>query len=201
MAIRSDHNPPESAHVDSESQRLRELIEPAVRAHNLFLEDVQLQIAGARQIIHVVVDLPEDQTGGVGLGTIAEVSGDLSHVLDEDPQDSGRPYELEVSSPGVSRPLTEPRHWRRASGRLVWIRPVQGEIFLGRLLEVDDEGVTIRSEVVPKKGMKPKKGDPTHIPFARIREGQVEIEFSHPGDAAATNGNPTGNSNSSAQEA
>lgn len=201
MAIRPNQNPPESAQIHSESQRLRELLEPIVLAHNLFLEDVQIQISGAHQAVHIVIDLPEDETGGVGLDLISGVSMDLSQALDDDPHDSGRPYDLEVSSPGVGRPLTEPRHWRRAKGRMVRVQLARGDDVSGRLLSVDDDGVTVRPEAVAKKGMKPKKGDPEHLSFERIREGRVEIEFSHPEDALQRSGDTARDSNSSAEEA
>ena len=104
------HNP--------EAARLRALLEPAVQANRLYLEDVAI-IAGSHRVVHVVVDLPQEETGGVSLDAIADISKVLSDVLDNDPGDDGRPYDLEVSSPGVGRPLTERRHWDRAKGRMV----------------------------------------------------------------------------------
>jgi ribosome maturation factor RimP len=121
-----------------------------------------------------VVDLPQEETGGVSLDVIADISKVLSDVLDNDPDDDGRPYDLEVSSPGVGRPLTEPRHWHRAKGRMVKVNVLQGDNVTGRIQAVDNSGVTI-----VKKGMKPKQGDPIKLPFDRIRNGKVEIEFSH----------------------
>ena len=161
----------------AEAARLKELLEQAVASHGLFLEDVEIRIAGALRTIHVIVDLPEDQTGGVGLDAIAEVSQTLSKTLDEDPQDDGRPYSLEVSSPGLSRPLTQPRHWRRNVGRLVKLKLVDGGDITGRVLEVGADGVTVRPEEAPKKGMKPSPGEPVQMEFANIRSGKVEVEF------------------------
>ena len=161
----------------AEAARLKELLEQAVASHGLFLEDVEIRVAGALRTIHVIVDLPEDQTGGVGLDAIAEVSQALSKTLDEDPQDDGRPYSLEVSSPGLSRPLTQPRHWRRNVGRLVKVKLVDGGDITGRVLEVGADGVTVRPEEAPKKGMKPRPGEPVQVEFANIRSGKVEVEF------------------------
>lgn len=161
----------------AEAARLKELLEQAVASHGLFLEDVEIRVAGALRTVHVIVDLPEDQTGGVGLDAIAEVSQTLSKTLDEDPQDDGRPYSLEVSSPGLSRPLTQPRHWRRNVGRLVKVKLVAGEDFTGRVLDVGADGVTMRPEEAPKKGMKPRPGEPVQVEFANIRSGKVEVEF------------------------
>lgn len=161
-----------------EAARLRALLEPAVQANRLYLEDVAI-VAGSHRVVHVVVDLPQEETGGVSLDVIADISKVLSDVLDNDPADDGRPYDLEVSSPGVGRPLTEPRHWHRAKGRMVKVNVVQGDNVTGRIQSVDDGGVTIIPEIAVKKGMKPKQGDPVKLPFDRIRNGKVEIEFSH----------------------
>ncbi|MFP3581144.1 ribosome maturation factor RimP [Arthrobacter sp. fls2-241-R2A-200] len=170
------HNPEES--------RLKALLEPAVVASRLFLEDVAIHVAGSHRTVHVVVDLPQEQTGGVSLDAIAEVSKALSDILDNDPHDDGRPYDLEVSSPGIGRPLTEPRHWHRARGRMVRVNVKQGENILGRIASVGTSDVTLIPEHEVKKGMKPKQGDPITIPFDRIRQGKVEIEFSHLPEAA-----------------
>ncbi|HEU4668334.1 MAG TPA: ribosome maturation factor RimP [Arthrobacter sp.] len=161
-----------------EAARLRALLEPAVQANRLYLEDVAI-LAGSHRVVHVVVDLPQEETGGVSLDVIADISKVLSDLLDNDPNDDGRPYDLEVSSPGVGRPLTEPRHWHRAKGRMVKVNVVQGDNVTGRIQSVDDGGVTIIPELAVKKGMKPKQGDPIKLPFDRIRNGKVEIEFSH----------------------
>ena len=168
------HNP--------EAARLRALLEPAVLANRLYLEDVAI-IAGSHRVVHVVVDLPQEETGGVSLDAIADISKVLSDVLDNDPGDDGRPYDLEVSSPGVGRPLTERRHWHRAKGRMVKVNVVQGDNVTGRIQAVDDSGVTLVPEIAVKKGMKPKQGEPVHLPFDRIRSGKVEIEFSHLSEA------------------
>lgn len=167
----------------AEAQRLFALLDPTVQAHHLFLEDVSVHIAGTHRTVSVVVDLDEDETGSVGLDRIADISRELSAVMDSDPHDDGRPYDLEISSPGVGRPLTEPRHWRRARGRMVKVDLAAGDSTLGRLLSVDDDGITIRPELPVKKGMKPKHGEPERIGFADIRRGHVEIEFSRLDDA------------------
>ncbi|OFI36653.1 ribosome maturation factor RimP [Arthrobacter sp. SW1] len=162
-----------------EESRLKALLEPVVQANRLYLEDVTVQVAGSHRTVQVVIDLPQEETGGVSLDVIAEISRALSDVLDNDPHDDGRPYDLEVSSPGVSRPLTEPRHWHRARGRMVKVNVIQGDNLTGRIQSVDDDGVTLVPELEVKKGMKPKQGDPVKLPFDRIRHGKVEIEFSH----------------------
>ena len=172
-----------------EAERLHALLEPAVLANRLYLEDVSIHIAGANRVVHVVVDLPQEETGGVSLDVIAEISKTLSDILDNDPSTDSRPYDLEVSSPGVGRPLTEERHWHRARGRLVTVNVIQGDNITGRIQSVDDGGVTLVPELAVKKGMKPKQGDPVKLPFDRIRSGKVEIEFSHLEEAGLENAN------------
>jgi len=172
-----------------EAERLYALLAPAVQANRLYLEDVSIHIAGANRVVHVVVDLPQEETGGVSLDVIAEISKTLSDILDEDPSTDSRPYELEVSSPGVGRPLTEERHWHRARGRMVTVNVIQGDNVTGRIHSVDSSGVTLVPELAVKKGMKPKQGDPVKLPFDRIRSGKVEIEFSHLEEAPLENDN------------
>lgn len=161
----------------AEAQRLATLLRPTVEAAGLYLEDVKVHMAGTHRTVSIVVDLPEDETGGVGLDAIGHVSRALSETMDTDPHDDGRPYDLEISSPGATRPLTEPRHWRRALGRMVKINMVDVDNLMGRILAVDDDGVQILPEIAVKKGMKAKQGEPEKILFTRIRRGIVEIEF------------------------
>ena len=170
-----------------EAARLRTLLEPAVQANRLYLEDVSIHVAGANRVVHVVVDLPQEETGGVTLDVIAEISKTLSEILDNDPGTDSRPYELEVSSPGVGRPLTEERHWHRARGRMATVNVIQGDNITGRIQSVDDGGVTVVPEITVKKGMKPKQGDPIKLPFDKIRSGKIEIEFSHLDEAGLEN--------------
>ncbi|MCW1249826.1 ribosome maturation factor RimP [Acaricomes phytoseiuli] len=162
------------------AERLFSLLQPVVQERRLYLEDVQVKIAGTRRIVHVIVDLPNGEEGSVSLDVIADLSHALSAALDADPEDDDRPYELEVSSPGVGRPLSELRHWRRALGRIVTVTPVKQEHTgsqTGRLVEVTEAGVTLQPEVQVKKGMKPKLGEPVSFSFDKIRQAKVEVEF------------------------
>lgn len=178
---RSSRRAPESPFA-AEEARLHALLEPTVTAHGLFLEGIAIKSAGAHRTLHVVVDLPQEETGGVGLDLIAEISHALSDALDASKAAGtfadDRPYDLEVSSPGVSRPLTQPRHWHRARGRVVKVNVLHGENVTGRLTEVTDDGVTVIPDLPARKGVKPKQGAPVTLPFSQIRSGKVEVEFS-----------------------
>ena len=102
---------------DDES-RIADVIRPVVAAAGMDLESVRVTAAGRRRLLRVVVDSDR----GVSLDDAAAVSRELSAALDTVAVMGDFPYTLEVSSPGVDRPLTDNRHWRRAVGRLVQVR-------------------------------------------------------------------------------
>jgi len=118
-------------------------------------------------VLRVTVDLPDDALGGVPMEAVASASQALSAALDASTVMGGTPYVLEVSSPGVDRPLTEHRHWARARGRLVRAALSDGRQVTDRLSEVDGDGVVIGS---------------SRIAWADLRTGRIEIEFARPGD-------------------
>ncbi len=189
MAVRSGNEQQAStrrstleAELRVEANRLRTRLQPVVEQHHLYLEEVDIKVAGSHRTVHVVVDLPEDASGSVGLDVISAISTDLSTAMDEDPENDDRPYSLEISSPGVSRPLTEPRHWRRNVGRMIEVKPVSGDAILGRLQEVSDTGVRILPQLPVRKGTKAKQGDPLTLDFSRISKGTVQVEFAHTQD-------------------
>ena len=91
-------------------RKLAGLIEPVVAAAGMDLESVRMSVAGKRRLLRIIVDSDH----GVSLDETADVSRDISTLLDANNALGDAPYTLEVSSPGVDRPLTEPRHWRRA---------------------------------------------------------------------------------------
>ncbi len=122
-------------------QRLLTLLNPVVEAAGYDLEDVTVSQAGRRSLVRVIVD----RDGGIDLDAVADVSRAVSDVLDDDETggaDLADAYVLEVSSPGVDRPLTAPRHWRRAVGRLVR-STVDGATVTGRVVAADDVGVRL----------------------------------------------------------
>lgn len=154
------------------SERVRALLEPVVDGAGLVLEDVSVTPAGRRRVLRVVVDLPEDAEGGLDLDGVADVSRVVSTALDETDVLGGAAYVLEVTSPGVDRPLTERRHWKRARGRLVLV-DVTTETghreLAGRVDAVDDTGVALRND----DGV-------TTVPWAELGRGRVQVEFNRP---------------------
>ena len=155
---------------------LARVLEPVVRAAGMDLESVRVSPAGRRRLLKLVVDAD----GGVGLDAIAEVSREVSARLDASGAMGEVPYTLEVSSPGVDRPLTEPRHWRRAQGRLVSAPlAVAGEddqgrtgaarrppTMQGRILVAGDTSVTLDID-----------GDQVELDYTELGPGQVQVEF------------------------
>jgi len=190
---------------------IERLLEPVVRAAGLDLESVRVGSAGRRRLLRVVVDAD----GGVDLDNIALVSREASARLDDTGAMGEAPYTLEVSSPGVDRPLTQPRHWRRAVGRLVRV-PASGPSAPepsspkqagglaehatgptedaegpaghaeGRVVVAGDNGVTLEID-----------GEHREFSYAELGPGQVQVEFGRPaaepgGQDAAPAGAATG---------
>jgi ribosome maturation factor RimP len=150
-------------------EQLLHLLEPKVSAAGYDLEDVAVSTAGRRKLVRVVVD----SDGGIDLDSVAEVSRIVSDLLDGEPAAQSLlagPYVLEVSSPGVDRPLAEPRHWRRAVGRLVHV-PVGERSVTARLVGTDDAGVTLETE-----------GQRRTVPWAELGHGRVQVEFNRAGE-------------------
>jgi ribosome maturation factor RimP len=141
---------------------LREIVEPLAAAHGVDLEDVEVTPAGRRRRVSVVVDAD----GGVDLDRCAEVSRAVSAALDESEVMGETPYTLEVSSPGVSRPLTMPRHWRRNVGRLVRLGLRDGGDLVGRIEAADDTGVVLEID-----------GAARRLSYDAIGAARIQVEF------------------------
>ncbi|MGY1739774.1 MULTISPECIES: ribosome maturation factor RimP [unclassified Blastococcus] len=166
-----------SRRADPAAARLTGWIQPVVDAAGYDLEELVVTPAGRRSVVRVVVD--RDQ--GVTLDDIAEVSRAVSTALDENDGELGRaPYVLEVTSPGVDRPLTEHRHWRRNTGRLVTVAVgPQGatEQVTARVQAVGDEGVTLAVEAPGKPGARRRPPTVRQVPWAELGAGRVQVEF------------------------
>lgn len=160
------HRPrPAMAGGPVDEDKIAEVIRPVVGAAGMDLESVRVSAAGRRRLLRVVVD--SDQ--GVSLDDAAAVSRQLSAALDAGPVMGDFPYTLEVSSPGVDRPLTDPRHWRRSVGRLVQVTAAEAGIVTGRVVAADLDGVTLDIG-----------GDRRQFGYATLGAGAVQVEFGHP---------------------
>jgi ribosome maturation factor RimP len=138
------------------------VIRPVVGAAGLDLEDIEFVSAGRRRILRVLVD----KDGGVGLDDIAQLTHKVSSSLDCDNAMGDQPYTLEITSPGVDRPLTEPRHWRRNVGRLVKVSGHDGSVVVGRIVEADAAAATIDVS-----------GSAEAISYPDVAKARIELEF------------------------
>lgn len=145
-----------------DDKRLAGLIRPVVTAAGMDLESVRASIAGRRRLLRVIVD----SDAGVSLDDAAVVSRDISAALDATDAMGNMPYTLEVSSPGVDRPLTDPRHWRRAAGRLVKVKAAAEGTVAGRVVAAGDDGVTLEIS-----------GTRRHFGYGELGPGAVQVEF------------------------
>ena len=150
--------------------RLQEVIRPVVEAAGYDLEELAVSRAGRRYLLRITVDAD----GGVSLDAVADLSRDISAALDTAEETGGDfgsgEYVLEVSSPGVDRPLRQPRHWRRNVGRLVEV-PVGDRKVTGRVVDADESGVTLEVG-----------GDRHGYAYPELGAGRVQVEFGHVDD-------------------
>ena len=131
-------------------------------ALGLDLEAVDLTSAGKRRVLRVAID----KDGGVTMDDIADATREVSRVLDDTNAMGEQAYTLEVSSPGVDRPLTMPRHWRRNTRRLVKVTLAEGEPVTGRITASDEDGAHLDVE-----------GTEHRVAYADVVKAKVQIEF------------------------
>ena len=118
------------------------LVRPVVEGAGLELVDVTYRGPSGRRVLRVTVD----REGGVDLDTIATVSDKLVRRLDLEGFGEGR-YQLEVSSPGLERPLKNPAHFARCVGARIEVRTTEAagdmRTYIGTLTGVDDDGIDV----------------------------------------------------------
>lgn len=153
---------------DRVEREVRAVVEPLL-GEDLLLERVEVHGRGARTLVRLIVDLA-DGPGAVGSDALGDVSREISDALDARDVVPGA-YTLEVSSPGVDRPLTTPRHFRRAQGRLVRLRrrpESEGAVreLLGRVRGADEHEVRLDVE-----------GAEVAVAYPEIEHAVVEVEL------------------------
>ena len=149
------------AMADTRDRLAAELTGP-IGLLGLDLEAVDLTSAGKRRVLRVAID----KDGGVTMDDIADATREVSRVLDGTDLMGRQPYTLEVSSPGVERPLTLPRHWRRNTGRLVKVSFRDGEPTTGRIRGTDDAGAVLDVE-----------GTEQRVGYTAVKKAKIQIEF------------------------
>lgn len=164
--------------------QLSSLLTPILEQFDLELEDLSVTPAGKRRLLRVTVDGDGPAGRGPSLDDIAEATKAISVALDSSTAVGNSPYTLEVSSRGVSRPLVEPRHWRRNAGRLVQANLTDGSVVVGRVTGSDGDGVTLDVD-----------GSERRIGYAEIGKAIVQVEFTKPkrdGDEDGADGDVDG---------
>ena len=145
------------------TQDLQETIEARLRDFDPEIELIALEQPAAESL-RLYIDRP----GGVDLALCETVTGELRDLLER--------YSLEVSSPGIDRPLTKPEHFRRFLGRRVRVRTTEAiegrRNFTGTLTEADDESVLVAAE-----------GAPVRIPIAGIKRSNLIGDLQFGGEA------------------
>jgi ribosome maturation factor RimP len=176
MTGRNGGGAPSSAGVE---QALTELLAPVLADQAVVVEELRLVPAGKRKVLRILVDrdpyagdqhAPEDSIDGLSLDEVAQISRTVSGCLDAltDEQDplAGTAYTLEVSSPGVDRALTLPRHFRRNVGRLVDLRTTAGASLRCRITAATPDSVTVQTGHGPRE-----------LGWGEIEAATVQVEF------------------------
>ena len=160
--------------------RIREVARRVAQSYGLEIFDVQLRRESIGTVLRVIIDrpdrgVPETPEDAVGIEECQRVSQDLSALLDVEEDEIGetslgQQYTLEVSSPGLDRPLRHEADYRRFVGRLaklVTTSPLNGQsAFAGRLAGIDDGHVLL------------EEGRRVHrVPLQQIKRAQLAVEF------------------------
>ena len=133
-------------------------IRPAIEGEGAYLEEVTVTPAGRRSLVTVIVDSEKH----LSLDEVTSLSRIVSEIVENLTELGDTPFTLEVSSPGIDRPLTLPRHFRKNIGRLVQITKSDGTTTKGRISAADENAVVV---------------DESTIAFTEISKAILEIEF------------------------
>ncbi len=147
---------------DATRDRITAAVSEPLGAMGLDLEAVEVTPAGKRRLLRIAVDRDE----GVTLDDIAEATREVSQAIDDADAMGEAPYTLEVTSRGVDRPLTLPRHWRRNHDRLVKVTTTEGETLTGRIGSSDDDRVTLDVS-----------GEDRSLGYGEVAKALVQVEF------------------------
>ena len=166
------------------ADRVRPVLQQALEASPLVLEDVTVTPAGRRRVVRVLLDRDlgdveamTEPTAPLSLDEVADATRLVGDALDASDAMGEQPYTLEVSSPGVGRPLTEPRHFLRNVGRLLRVRHGAGEV-TGRVVAADRAAVTLEFPATAK--------DPSRtetLTYGDVERAEVLVEFARPDES------------------
>ena len=153
------------------SEKITELVQPVVESAGFFLEDVHVLSPGNHRIITCIVD---GQTP-LNLDQVTSVSRNISELLDTAEFMGETAFTLEVTSPGVDRPLTLARHWQKNINRLVRVVHLDGSVTAGRITSAESTHAILVEDIIGKS-------KEHTVEFADVKRATVEIEFNRKGD-------------------
>lgn len=154
--------------TDKSLAAVQELVAPIALELALDVESVEIRKTGNQKIVKVIMD----KDGGISLEDIAAATREISVKLDE-LAELASSFTLEVTSPGVDRPLTAPKHWRRNLGRLVRVELIAGGSIDGRIIDISDEQITLQVKQQQRMFSLPE-----------IKRAVVQVEFNRPSEVS-----------------
>jgi ribosome maturation factor RimP len=164
-------------------EQIRPAVEAPLRDLGLLVEDVAVTPTGKRRLVRIWIDRALDDDGPdttsvtdpLTLDEVADATRAVGEALDESTVMGEQPYTLEVTSPGLDRPLTRPHHFRRNVSRLVTLTPTDGPAVTGRITRAGQDGLTL--EVPATKKTPASSAD---FAYAALSKAVVQVEFSRP---------------------
>jgi len=142
----------------SNKEQVAAVITPAIQALGFYVEDISITAAGRRSMLTVIVDGDTH----LSLDQVTVATKAISEIVENLPTLGNNPFTLEVTSPGLDRPLTKPRHWHKNKDRLIKIVLNDGKEITGRIKDSTEADVTV---------------DEQNVKFADIKRATLEIEF------------------------
>jgi ribosome maturation factor RimP len=142
----------------SNKEQVLAVITPAIESLGFYVEDITITSAGKRSMLTVIVDGDTH----LSLDQVTVATKAISEIVENLPTLGNNPFTLEVTSPGLDRPLTKPRHWRKNQDRLIKIVLTDGKEIKGRIKDSNEESVTV---------------DEQTIKFADVKRATLEVEF------------------------
>jgi ribosome maturation factor RimP len=142
----------------SNKEQVLAVITPAIESLGFYIEDITITSAGKRSMLTVIVDGDTH----LSLDQVTVATKAISEIVENLPTLGNNPFTLEVTSPGLDRPLTKPRHWRKNQDRLIKIVLTDGKEIMGRIKDSTETSVTV---------------DDQTINFADIKRATLEVEF------------------------
>lgn len=142
----------------SNKEQVLAVITPAIESLGFYIEDINITSAGKRSMLTVIVDGDTH----LSLDQVTVATKAISEIVENLPTLGNNPFTLEVTSPGLDRPLTKPRHWRKNQDRLIKIVLTDGKEVNGRIKDSTESSVTVDEQV---------------INFADIKRATLEVEF------------------------